>query len=223
MRSYWFKIIVGALLIGGVGLGFVSLIRKGKSFVESNKDLTIPLGSFIPFKLDGQKVGTIRSLSILRSAPKELNGFDLRIRLSDSAAFARLESCSLSVSDPQHIDERTTFFCLPSDSGFQSFGEVRIDLRQDGDTRTLVRPLMLPETAIQEMRRHSSDSVSSEFTDSIAAEVKSRVRVQARTYSDSIRAAELDRQALRMKQKADSIRARAIPPSGSKPPVPPSP
>jgi hypothetical protein len=212
MGKYWGKIIFGALLIFGVGFGFVTLFRKGKSYVESSKDLTIPLGSFIPFKLDGQKVGTIRSLAILRSAPKELNGFDLRIRLSDSAAFTKLGECNLSVTDPQHFDERTTFFCLASDSGYQSFGEVRMDLREDGNTRTLVRPLLLPETAIREMRRHASDSVSSQFTDSIAAEVQSRAKVQARAYSDSVRAAELDRQALRMKQKADSLRAKPIPP-----------
>jgi len=223
MRGYWFKIIVGALFIGGVGFGLVSVVRKGKSYIESSKDLTIPLGSFIPFKLDGLKVGTIRSLAIRRSAPKELNGFDLRIRLSDSVAFSKLESCSISVKDPQHFDERTTFFCLASDSGYQSFGEVRVDLRQDGDTRTLVRPLMLPESTVRDMQRHSSDSVSSEFADSIAAEVKGRVKVQARAYSDSIRAAELDRQALRMKQKADSIRAKSIPPPRTESPAPPSP
>ena len=222
MRGYWFRIIVGALLIGGVGFGFVSLIRKGKSYVESSKDLTIPLGSFIPFRLDGQKVGTIRSLAIRRSAPKELNGFDLRIRLSDSAAFTRLGECNLSVTDPQHFDERTTFSCLASDSGYQSFGEVRMDLREDGNTRTLVRPLLLPETAIREMQRHASDSVSSRFTDSIAAEVRSRARVQSRAYSDSVRAAELDRQALRMKQKADSLRAKAIPPPRTGSAVPPN-
>lgn len=222
MRSYWFKIVVGALLIFGVGFGLVTAVRRGKSYIESSKDLTIPLGSFIPFKLDGQKIGTIRSLSIRRSAPKELNGFDLRIRLSDSLAFEKLGSCSLSVSDPQHFDERTTFFCLASDSGYQSFGEVRIDLRQDGDTRTLMRPLMLPEATIQEMRRHSADTVSSEFADSMAAEVKSRVRIQARAYADSIRAAELDRQALRMKQKADSIRAKAVPPPRAGSSIPPS-
>ena len=112
MRTYWTKITLGALLIFAVGFGIVSAGRHFKSSIESDRDLTIPLGSFVAFKLDGMKVGTLRSLVIRRTAPKEMTGFGVRVRLTEPAAFEKLEACNLAVDDPLHLNERTTFTCL---------------------------------------------------------------------------------------------------------------
>jgi len=220
MRKYWLKIGFGALVIFVVGFSAVSAGRHLKNSLDSSKDLTIPLGPFIPFKLDGVKVGTLRSLGIRRSSPKMVVGFALRVRLSDSSAYDKLTNCHVSVYDPLHIDERTTFTCLPSDSGYQGFGEVSIELRGDGNNRTLVLPLLLPDAAIQEIQRHGSDSTSGAVADSIAKEVRMRVGPQARSYRDSVRAAELEAEAKRIQQRADSIRARS---GRSNPPGPVTP
>lgn len=217
MRKYWLRIGFGAVLIFVVGFSIVSAGRHLKHTIQSNKKITIPLGPFIPFKLDGVKVGTLRSLGILRSEPKLVIGFELKVRLSDSSAYDKLTNCHFSVSDPGHIDERTTFTCLPSDSGYQGFGEVTIELRGDGGTRTLVQPLLLPEAAIREIQSHGSDSTSGAVADSIAKEVRLRVGPQARSYRDSVRAADLEAEAKRIQQRADSIRARSGRPTPSAP------
>jgi hypothetical protein len=228
MRKYWFKIGFGALLIFVVGFGLMTGIRRVKSTITSSQDIEIPLGPFIGFNLDGTKLGTIRSLTIRRSEPKVLAGFDLRIRLSDSSGLARMKECHLSVNDARHIDERTHFVCLASDSGYVPFGEVRAELRSDVGSQVVVTPLMLPPSTVEQIRNEAGHTASVDVADSIHAAVESRVKVAARTYRDSIRAADLDRQAARAKFKADSIRARSSvePPAAEvvpKPSTPPTP
>ncbi len=214
MGKYWIKILIAALLIFGVGF---TAFATGRSFVRninSDHDLTIPLGSFIPFNVSGEKLGTIRSLTIQRSAPKQVTGFGIRARLTDSAAMAQVKDCRISVTDPDRIDERTMFFCLKSDSGYQVFGEVRLELRSDGDMTTIVQPLLLPDATVADIRRKGSENTSGE--DSMATEIRERVRIQTQAISDSIRAGALEERAQRMKQQAESLRARSV----RRPPTP---
>jgi hypothetical protein len=224
MRKYWLKIGFGAFLIFAVGFIFISGVRGVKHKIMSDQDLEIPLGAFIDFNLDGTKLGSIRSLTIKRSAPKMLVGFDLRVRLSDSSGYAAIENCHVSVNDTRNIDERTHFICLKSDSGYVPFGEVRAELRSSDDSRTYVTPLLLPPSAVADIQRGGGDPAGPSLGDSIRAEVASRIRVQSRVYRDSIRAAELDRTAERAKQKADSIRrsSAARTPDAPVPAKPPS-
>jgi hypothetical protein len=223
MRKYWLKIGFGALLIFVVGFAFISGARGVKEKITSGSDIEIPLGPFIGFNLDGTRLGTIRGITIRRSAPKVLAGFDLRVRLSDSTGIGSLEKCHLSVNDTRNIDERTHFICLASDSGFVQFGELRAELRTNAGSRVVVIPLLLPPEAVADLQRAGGDhSMHSDVGDSIRSEVATRVRVVERAYRDSIRAAEYDRSAARSKFKADSIRARsaAATPAGPVTPVP---
>ena len=225
MRRYWGKIILGMLLIFAVGFAFISVGRNVKQSIETNKDITIPLGSFVGFKLDGVRVGSIRQIRIRRSEPKVLAGFDVRVRLSDTAAFTRLQNCRLSVNDAHNFDERTSFLCLPSDSGYEPFGEVTAYLSDpDHDDPTLVLPLLLPQQVVAEIRRGGDpSSPGGDKADSLAAEVGKRARVLEQQYQDSVTAASLDKRSAQLKARADSIRARqagkAVPPAA---PVPPA-
>lgn len=238
MRKYWFKIGFGMLLIFGVGFGLVSAARGVKNKIVSGRDIEIPLGSFIGFNLDGTRLGSIRSLIIRRSSPKMITGFEVRTRLTDTTGFAKLEKCHVSVNDVQHIDERTHFICLPSDSGYTPFGELRAELRTDDGTRTVVLPLLLPPDAVSDIQNHATNS-GLPVSDSAAAELESRVRVQSQNYRDSVKAADLDDRATRAtetanryKQRADSLRGhralppaptpgapKAVPPKAAKPPA----
>lgn len=228
MRKYWFKIVFGALLIFAVGFGMMSAARGVKHKITSDQDIEIPLGPFIGFSLDGTKLGTIRSLTIRRSAPKMLAGFDLRVRLADSSGLATIEKCHLSVNDARSIDERTRFVCLASDSGYVPFGMLRAELRTDHGTRVIETPLLLPPSAVADIQRGGGDPAATDLADSIQAEVASRIKVQSRAYRDSLKAAEYDQAAARAKFKADSIRARAtavtpetpVAPKPIKPPTP---
>jgi hypothetical protein len=224
MRKYWGKITLGALLIFIVGYGVVSAGRKVKESIVTSKDLTIPLGSFVPFKFDGVKVGSIRQLRIRRSEPKRVAGFDVRVRMSDTAAFERLRDCKLTVTDARHFDERTSFTCLPSDSGYQAFGTVTAYLyNPDAEDPTIVTPLLLSDDAVEEIRR-SGHSPSGDMADSLAREVAERARVLERQQDDSIEAARLDRRSQEYKARADSIRLRQRPPpaGSAQEPLPPS-
>lgn len=209
MRKYWLKIGFTALAIGLVGFGVVTAAKRGKEYIVSAKDLTIPLGSFVSFKLDGVKAGSLRSLSILRSAPKEVTGFRVSVRLTDAAAFDRLQTCKLAVDDVQRFDENTSFRCLTDSAGYETFGEVNFRLQVDGDNRQLITPLYLPEQAIQNIRNHASNEVGAGFADSLADAVRSQIEPQAKTYADSIRADRLDRAASRMTKSAEDLKAQA--------------
>lgn len=220
MRKYWLKIGVGALLIFGVGFGIVSAARSVKNTIVFSKDIEIPLGPFIGFNLEGSKLGSIRTFTIKRSAPKLITGFELRVRLNDSMGFARLEKCNVSVNEVNHIDERTHFVCLRSDSGYVPFGEVRAELRGMDGSRVLVLPLLLPPDAVAGIQRGGGDPAAADLADSVAAEVQSRVKVQSRAYRDSVRAEDADQNAARYKRRADSLRAAA---AGSSVPAPVAP
>jgi hypothetical protein len=225
MRRYWGKIILGALLIFAVGFAIISAGRSVKQSIETNKDITIPLGSFVAFKLDGVRVGSIRQIRIRRSEPRVLAGFDVRVRLSDTAAFTRLRDCRLSVNDAHHFDERTSFLCLPSDSGYEPFGEVTAYISDpDHEDPTLVLPLLLPAQVVADIRRGGDpSSAGGDKADSLAAEVAKRARVLERQYEDSVTAASLDKRSAQLKARADSIRARQqgtkVPPAVPPPPA----
>jgi len=222
MGKYWLKIALGAAVIFGIGFAFVSAGRHLRSVIVSNHDLTIPLGGFIPFKLDGMQVGTLRSLVVHRSSPKGITGFDVSTRLTDTATFERLRDCRFSVTDANHFDERTTFVCLKSDSGYQPFGEVRLSLRTPTGTQTLIQPLLLPDSAVRDLRREGADSVPAASAESLASAVHERVREQQRAYNDSVSVARLERQAKEMQRRADSLRAKRASPAPSPPQRPDS-
>ena len=209
MRKYWGKITLSALLIFVVGYGLVSAGRAVKESVVSHKGITIPLGPFVGFKLDDAKVGTIRSITIRREGRRRITGFEIRVRLSDSAAYTRLSDCRLSVNNAPNIDERTTFLCLASDSGYSAFGEVSVVLNNDEGDRHLVTPLLLPNGAIESLMKEDEDRGDWSRADSIAHAVETRIEPLSRAHRDSVRAATLDKEAARIKARADSIRARA--------------
>jgi len=217
MGKYWLKIGLGAGLIFIVGFALLSAGRRVHSSIHSDHDIGIPLGAFgayLPFKLEGAKIGTLRSLTIQRSAPKEITGFVVRARVTDSSTFDKLRECHISVTDATRLDERTTFFCVKSDSGYQGFGEVRVELRSEDGSTTIVQPLLLPEAEVRRIRSHAADSVAAPLADSLAAQLSAGVRSQARVLRDSIRADSLEKQANRIRQRVDSLRGRksVIPP-----------
>jgi len=222
MGKYWLKIGLGAAVIFLLGFSLVSAARRVHDSIMSSHGITIPLGGFIPFKLDGAQVGTLRSLTIHKGNPKGITGFDVSARISDSATFERLRECHFSVTDTNHFDERTTFVCLKSDSGYESFGEVRVSQRIPGGWNTLIQPLMLPESTVRDMRRSANDSVQATSPEALESEVRTRVREQQRAYDDSVNAVKLEQRAKDMQHRADSLRANLPAKPGAKPPKPAS-
>ena len=148
MKSYWLRIGLGAMLIFLVGMG---VVRAGKKGVEKAKDLIAHGSSFnipfaiIPFKLDGQDIGSIRQIQLDRSGPHRIDGVHLVVRLADPAALDGLDNCQLTARGLQDIDENTTFACVgagDSAANLVHFGEVVFE------PGSASRELMLPEAEV---------------------------------------------------------------------------
>ena len=232
MKSYWFKIVLGALGIFAIGMVIVTGIRKAKNQVrvysETSEPISIPFPfGIVPFRLDGTRLGTVEHLTLLRDSPQGISNIRLVVKLADSVESSRLASCILVVTDVEHLDNRTTFQCQGSDTaGMQLVPYGQIELEGGGETF----PLLLPASAVEELRsEHASDEMESridsisnaaeaiadslpEVADSITEanmEMADSIRDAAREKADSIREA-----AHRM---ADSIRQRRL---GTPPPTP---
>lgn len=196
MRGYWLRIIAGALAIFLIGFVIISAVRSGKQRVrtvtQTADPISIPL-AFIPFNLDSNRVGTIRRLTILRSEPKSITGFRIRVELSDPDALRLLATgCVMSVENPTQLNSRTSFSCLPVDSAMIEFGRVEL-LAETGGTRVDF-PLYLPLEVVAEFRHAGAEagvSANREINaDSIARSVRQMadsIRQETRALADSVR------------------------------------
>src|SRR6185437_14718673 len=134
MRSYWLRILLGAFGIFCLGMIVVSIARHGRSKVESviasSEPLSIPL-PFVPFQVNGSKLGTLERLTVNRESPKKVSSIELQVKMDDSLVAKGLAGCRLAAnieSDSakpgdvnihmNRLNEKTFFFCATQDSGF---------------------------------------------------------------------------------------------------------
>jgi hypothetical protein len=200
MRRYWIKIVLGALAIFLVGYavyaGMRSQVNRFRAMKDSDGPIDIPL-AFVPFSLEGTRLGTFRRVRIMRDAPNSVSGVYLRVRLSDAAPVESLESCSRVAVTDQTTDfdvSRLTFQCLDSttsDSGLIEFGEIEFD--PPHGARFSV-PLLLTEVTVNEMRSSHPGDVAARS----AAGEHEAVRIEAesiRVHAESV-AAEVKRSSI---------------------------
>lgn len=217
MRGYWLRIAFGALvifLVGYAGVWFfrTQVVDRVRSVTHSADPIRIPL-AFLPFNVDGQRLGTFQRLTIDRETPEIVSAFHVRVKLADSIDPATLSGCRITTASPTQLDITEGFRCLgaeESDSGFVIFGEVLF--RGAGNTMVSV-PLLLDEAAASDLR-HSAPEIARAQRDVARAEAQAaraeaeRIRVEARIRTDSIAAA---------------VRERVSPSSTPPPPPPGSP
>jgi hypothetical protein len=162
MRNYWLRIALGAAAIFVVGMIGVTLARQGvgrvRGVVEGSGPITLPV-AFIPFKLDGRKLGSVNKIVLLREAPKRISSVELEIKLRDSTLARGLAGCHLAAHfDAQHKPggirvhdpfSSGVFSCLDSDSvpQFQVFGRA---VFQPGDVSV---SLLLPNDIVEELKQ----------------------------------------------------------------------
>lgn len=100
MRGYWLKIAAGAAIIFGIGMAFVSAFEVGREnveqVVEGTGPIAIPL-AFIPFNLDGGKLGTLRRVTVYRDSLQTPTRIEVTASIGDSAAHTRLAGCVIAV------------------------------------------------------------------------------------------------------------------------------
>lgn len=209
MRTYWFKIILGALAVFLVGYAGVTLVKsqvtRARRVFTSADPINIPL-AFLPFTLDGQKAGTFRRVTIKRESPEVVTGVDFRVSLSDSAA-AIPEGCRLTPVDPERFSPETGFRCaLDSDSALAEFGIVRLAVAGGADR---VIPLVLDSVLIRSLRKEGSgvETATGAFEGGEGAAAAAK--------AEQIR--------VRVQSKIDSVRARVEIEAKVAPPAPPEP
>ena len=98
MRTYWFKILLGALGIFAVGMIGVTIVRSGiakvNSVVHSDEPITIPLG-LVPFAIAGERLGKLDHVTLYRESPNQVNEVELSVNLTDSLLAQGLSGCRL--------------------------------------------------------------------------------------------------------------------------------
>jgi hypothetical protein len=201
MRNYWLKIFAGALGIFVIGMAAVTMFRSVRSKVthtlNSTDPIPIPLIGLVPFRLDSERLGSLRRVEFLRSDPQHVSGIRVVVALADSVTPDRLRSCQIALDDAEDINDKTTFRCQApgaNTAALEPFGEVALD--GDGGERFT---LLLPTRAVQELRETSIhlDHGGLHIDRAASRQEAARARI------DSIREAIADRKDAR----ADSIDA----------------
>jgi hypothetical protein len=214
MRNYWLRITLGAVAIFTVGMIGVTLTRQGvgkvRHVVEGSGPITLPL-AFIPFHLNGRKLGNVTRVVLLREAPKQISAVELEAKVRDSAVARGLEGCRLTANldedhKPGNVRIRAgdkssgVFTCLhagDSAPGFQEFGRA---VFQPGNVTV---PLLLPDDMVNDLREGHFDH-SDDLEDSIGAAAEA----QAESIGDAAEA-RADSIAEAASNRADSIVANS--------------
>jgi len=186
MRNYWLKIALGALAIFAVGMIISKGIGKGREAVHDVADgvgpISIPVPGFVPFSLDGVRLGSVRRITMYRSAPKLPSGFAVSVQLADSVPSERLARCIILLDANENgagtsfnINAKTAFRCLTAadtaGKDLVAFGTIRLRSRPDSFA------VVVPRSVIRDLQREASDTaqVSPASGDSIRASVKHAV------------------------------------------------
>jgi len=197
MRNYWLRIALGALAIFTVGMIGVTLAKQGvgrvRHVVEGSGPITLPL-AFIPFKLDGHKLGNVSKVVLLREAPKQISGVQLEATVDDSAVARGLEGCRLAANldsdrSPGHVRIQTgkvsvgVFSCVhrnDSAPGFQEFGRA---IFQPGNISV---PLLLPDDMVIDLREGNFNSDVQDSISNAAEAAADSIGAEADARADSI-------------------------------------
>jgi hypothetical protein len=229
MRSYWMKIVLGALGIFAVGMIGVSLARgihaKIHSVVEGEGPITIPLG-LIPFVLAGERLGKLDHVTLHRDSPSHVTQVELEVDLADSLLAQGLSGCRLAANfegdstDPgvnirvgRGKQDKNAFRCLPGDTVPPDLVEYGVAIFQPGEVEV---PLFIPLEVVQELQSldfavDSARAASSDSFPGIKGPNVDSIKADVERHLESIRAEGSRADSIRSSFRGfgDSVRAEA--------------
>jgi hypothetical protein len=196
MRTYWLRILLGALAVFAVGMIGITFARRTRdkvtAVVTGTGPLSIPL-PFVPFELEGNKLGQLERLVVNREAPKKVSSVDLEVKLDDSLVVQGLAGCRLAAnleSDSSksgdinfrshRLEDQAFFFCAKSDSGLVEFGTVKLT---PGDVNV---PLLVPVSLAEQMRAGNWGDHDNADSADVLAERAESLADKAEQAADSI-------------------------------------
>ena len=164
MRNYWIRIALGALAIFIVGMVGHTLVHRGigsvRGVVEGSGPISIPL-AFIPFRLNGDKLGSLERVTFQRETPSRVTSVQLEVKLSDSVLARGLEGCRLAATLDSEVPGRPgitvnrgpfpegNFWCAKDDSADVALVEYGQAVFHPGDVTV---PLLLPRSLVDELQ-----------------------------------------------------------------------
>lgn len=208
MRSYWMRIALGAVAIFVVGMIGLTLVRRGlgtvRGVVHGSGPISIPL-AFIPFQLNGDKLGSLERVTLEREAPNHVSRIELEVKLSDSLLARGLEGCRLAANLESKSPDQPgvsvqkgpfpegSFWCAQGDSAEAELVEYGEAVFNPGDVTV---PLLLPKSMVDELQNldfghDSTPAVAAVDVDSIVATAKltaEAAKVVRNSLIDSLRA-----------------------------------
>lgn len=140
--KYWLKIILGMLAIFTCGMFVAKGVQAGKNrIVNSSEPFTVPLMN-MAFRTAKGELGTLQRLRIERSSPREIDGFHLSATLNEGVDVNQFDLCEVTVSDPENIDENTSFDCITAaNPGFEDLVQFgTITFMPSGESHRLMVP-----------------------------------------------------------------------------------
>jgi hypothetical protein len=224
MRNYWLRIALGAAAIFTVGMIGVTLARQGvgrvRGVVEGSGPITLPL-AFIPFKLDGQKLGNVNRVVLLRDAPKRISSVEIEVKLRDSLVARGLEGCRLAANfeterGSAHVQVHAgpwstgVFSCVDRNVVTPQFQEFGRAILQPGNVTV---PLLLPNDIVDDLKQghvdpDSQDSIAA-AAEAMADSIAEAANVRADSISD-IAQARADSIVARSERLVDSLRSEGV-------------
>jgi hypothetical protein len=212
MRNYWLRITLGAAAIFSVGMIGISLTRQGvhhvRGVVEGSGPISLSI-PFLSFNLNGQKLGKVNKLMLLREAPKKISAVELEISLRDSVLARGLEGCRLianfddnrsspGVSVNNRQFSSGVFTCLSSEDSAPDSQEFGRAVFQPGGVSV---PLLLPNDLVNDLRQGDFDSPVEDSISAAAQASADSIAEAVEQRADSIADA--------AEERADSIVARS--------------
>lgn len=163
MNGYWRRILLSALAIFAVGYAAITLVRFGKgkvqSALESSDPVRIPL-PFLPFMVDGVREGTLESVTLLRSAPRQVSGVEVRAKLGDTVTLDRFRDCQFTSRSATDFSPEAGLACLGAGTADSTLSPVGTVTLRGAGGETVTRPFLLPPEVLTKLRSELTDSVN---------------------------------------------------------------
>jgi hypothetical protein len=151
--KYWAGIVAGMLAVFVAGMLVARGVDRAKGFVSANLPSPIRLMTSTGFKVDGDKVGDIQRLQLMRATPGQFDSAVVTVKIDDASDVQRIEACTLRATNAHPFASGTRFVCTShTDSArldLVPFGHIEV---MPGGAR--VR-FYVARSAADEMRSHA--------------------------------------------------------------------
>lgn len=137
MRSLWSRIGLGALGVFAVGMLLITLGRQAKAATGHAIANAVQQAAVwtsegaaraeMPFRLNGEAVGTVRQVAVRRARAGELPELNATVVLTSPTAGRTLQGCVLEPEGGRDMDIERGFRCAASEQGRISLGEVTFE------------------------------------------------------------------------------------------------